>query len=77
MQLQEVKGELLRNGEVELAVTGRAFSALQASGALYDLLLYTRIYARFTPEQKVRAWGVSILLHQSGFIRITQQLGRI
>ena len=52
-QLWEVHGEQLRKGELELALTGKAFALLQASGAHDDLLLYTRIFARFTPEQKV------------------------
>ena len=54
-QLWEMHGEQLRKGEMELALTGKAFTLLQASGAHDDLLLYTRIFARFTPEQKVCA----------------------
>ncbi|KAJ1569337.1 hypothetical protein HK405_006484, partial [Cladochytrium tenue] len=38
---------------VELAVTGRAFNALQLAGKMRDLLLDTRIFARMLPEDKV------------------------
>ncbi len=38
---------------VVLAVTGSAFHKLHQSEAMEQLLLYTRIFARFAPEQKV------------------------
>jgi magnesium-transporting ATPase (P-type) len=45
----------LENGLTELAVTGKAFNELCRIGRMQELLLYTRIFARFTPEDKVRS----------------------
>ncbi|OZJ03044.1 hypothetical protein BZG36_03711 [Bifiguratus adelaidae] len=39
---------------VELAVTGRAFEALVEQGEIRNLLLDTRIFARMTPNDKVK-----------------------
>ncbi|KAI9334837.1 hypothetical protein DFJ73DRAFT_799020 [Zopfochytrium polystomum] len=39
---------------VELAVTGRAFNALLASGRMRGLLFETRVFARMSPEDKVQ-----------------------
>ncbi|KAJ3127047.1 hypothetical protein HK098_006844 [Nowakowskiella sp. JEL0407] len=49
--------ELMRQGRgplVELAVTGRAFNLLLTDGIMRKILLDTRIFARMTPEDKVR-----------------------
>ena len=46
-----VKG--LEAGLQELAVTGRAFTVLRRSEAMDRLLYFTRIYARFSPADKV------------------------
>lgn len=43
----------LEAGLQELAVTGRAFTVLRRSEAMDRLLYFTRIYARFTPTDKV------------------------
>nr|PNR41660.1 hypothetical protein PHYPA_019065 [Physcomitrium patens] len=43
----------LEAGVEELAVTGRAFTVLRRSDVIYRLLPFTRIYARFTPADKV------------------------
>jgi magnesium-transporting ATPase (P-type) len=43
----------LEAGLQELAVTGRAFTVLRRSEAMDRLLYFTRIYARFTPADKV------------------------
>ncbi|KAJ1679407.1 hypothetical protein EV182_002115, partial [Spiromyces aspiralis] len=45
-----------RNGwtRVELAMTGKAFRRLDERGELPGLLLNTRVFARMTPEDKVR-----------------------
>jgi len=40
--------------EAELAVTGKAFDVLLANGDMQKLLLWTRIYARMSPEGKVK-----------------------
>jgi len=40
---------------LELAMTGRAFNRLCASGEMNSLLLRTRIFARMSPDDKVRA----------------------
>lgn len=43
----------LEGGLQELAVTGKAFAVLRKSEAMDRLLYFTRIYARFTPADKV------------------------
>ncbi|BBN19120.1 hypothetical protein MPTK1_8g08050 [Marchantia polymorpha subsp. ruderalis] len=43
-----------KNGLLELAVTGKAFNSLCQTEMMTKLLFYTRIHARFTPEDKVR-----------------------
>lgn len=48
---QHQKG--LEAGIVELAVTGKAFNILSRTEMMANLLFFTRIYARFTPEDKV------------------------
>jgi cation-transporting ATPase 13A3/4/5 len=48
---QHLKG--LSSGVVELAVTGKAFNILRRTETIADLLFFIRIYARFTPEDKV------------------------
>lgn len=40
-------------GLIELAVTGRAFNELCHTGNMSQFLFYTRIFSRFTPEDKV------------------------
>ena len=54
----EVQRAVLEEQRVELGVTGAAFTQLQQSQAMEQLLFYTRIFARFAPEQKVsmRQW---------------------
>lgn len=42
-----------KNGLLELAVTGKAFNSLCQTEMMTKLLFYTRIHARFTPEDKV------------------------
>ena len=37
---------------MELAMTGKAFTELNRSELMVQLLFYTRIFARFSPEQK-------------------------
>ena len=37
---------------MELAMTGKAFTELNRSELMAQLLFYTRIFARFSPEQK-------------------------
>jgi len=41
------------NNDIELAVTQKAFDKLVASGDMDDLLFFTRIYSRMSPEGKV------------------------
>lgn len=53
-QVLEQQRPALEQQLVELAVTGAAFTHLQQSEAMEQLLFYTRIFARFAPEQKVR-----------------------
>lgn len=53
-QVLEQQRPALEKQLVELAVTGAAFTHLQQSEAMEQLLFYTRIFARFAPEQKVR-----------------------
>ena len=48
-------------GDVELAVTGKAFAALTSAGEMEGLVLHTRIFARMSPAQKVE----TIALHQA------------
>ncbi|KAJ7537387.1 hypothetical protein O6H91_11G004100 [Diphasiastrum complanatum] len=43
----------LEEGSVELAITGRAFNVLRDEGLLSKLFLFMRIYARFSPADKV------------------------
>ncbi|KAH9540758.1 hypothetical protein CY35_14G023000 [Sphagnum magellanicum] len=43
----------LEDGVQELAVTGKAFAILRRSEVMDKLLYFTRIYARFTPADKV------------------------
>lgn len=45
-------GEELEAGRMELAMTGKAFTELNRSELMVQLLFYTRIFARFSPEQK-------------------------
>lgn len=44
----------LEAGLTELAVTGKAFNDLCRLGRMQELLLYTRIFSRFTPADKVK-----------------------
>lgn len=44
----------LEGGLTELAVTGKAFNELCRMGRMKELLFYTRIFSRFTPEDKVQ-----------------------
>ena len=46
--------------KVELAVTGKAFDILVESGAMARLHLFTRIFARMSPEGKVTAVSVNV-----------------
>jgi magnesium-transporting ATPase (P-type) len=54
LTLQDVR-RLIDSGtnDVELAVTGVAFDHLVGSGDMQELLLYTRIFSRMTPDGKV------------------------
>lgn len=52
----------LREGSIELAVSGMALDSLEESGDMGRLLLYTRIFARVSPERKVDI----IRMHQVG-----------
>lgn len=52
-QVVQEQGQALGKGLVELGVTGAAFSRLQQSDAMEQLLFHTRIFARFAPDQKV------------------------
>lgn len=45
----------LEAGLTELAVTGKAFNDLCRLGRMQELLLYTRIFSRFTPADKVQS----------------------
>ena len=45
-------GDELEAGRMELAMTGKAFTELNRSELMVQLLFYTRIFARFSPEQK-------------------------
>ena len=47
-------------GKVELAITGKAMTALTNSGVLNSLLLSTRIFARVSPDQKVQVINMMI-----------------
>lgn len=49
---------------VELAVTGKAFNVLVAKGMMRRLLLHTRIFARMSPLDKVKA----VQLHMEVFV---------
>lgn len=58
----------LEAGVEELAVTGRAFTVLRRSDVIYRLLPFTRIYARFTPADKVLFKGIiNVLMNLSCF----------
>ena len=52
-QVVQEQEQALSKGLVELAVTGAAFTRLQQSDAMEQLLFHTRIFARFAPDQKV------------------------
>ena len=56
--IQEQKAALDKQ-QVELAVTGAAFTRLQQSECMEQLLFHTRIFARFSPEQKVISAALS------------------
>ncbi len=49
----------LEVGVQELAVTGKAFAILRRSEVMDKLLYFTRIYARFTPADKV-TWALEM-----------------
>jgi predicted P-type ATPase len=53
VDMLKVHGKGLEGGLTELAVTGKAFNVLCKTGDMNQLLYYTRIFARFTPEDKV------------------------
>jgi len=55
IDMWEVHQKELECGLTELAVTGKAFNELCRIGRMKELLLFTRIYARFTPEDKVQS----------------------
>ena len=62
-QVVEQQMPALKQQVMELAVTGAAFTLLQQSEAMEQLLFYTRIFARFAPAQKVRTrqgWFFSV-----------------
>jgi cation-transporting ATPase 13A3/4/5 len=54
VDMLKVHGKGLEGGLTELAVTGKAFNVLCETGDMNQLLYYTRIFARFTPEDKVK-----------------------
>lgn len=58
---------------MELAVTGRAFEVLRTSNLMEKLLFYTRIFARFKPEDKVWA-SIYFLLELWNFQCFSLQL---
>lgn len=65
VDMWDVHQKRLEAGLTELAVTGKAFDELFRSGRMKDLLLFTRIYARCTPENKVQV----INMHRdAGFV---------
>ncbi len=45
--------EDLKAGRMELALSGKAYRVLKKTDLAERLLFYTRINARFTPEEKV------------------------
>lgn len=53
-QVVQEQRAALDKQQVELAVTGAAFTRLQQSEGMEQLLFNTRIFARFAPDQKVR-----------------------
>jgi len=53
LQVLEMQKQSKQKHLVELAVTGAAFDKLQQSEAMERLLFFTRIFARFAPQQKV------------------------
>ncbi|KAL3158258.1 hypothetical protein ABBQ38_010509 [Trebouxia sp. C0009 RCD-2024] len=55
--IQEQRSALDKQ-QVELAVTGAAFAKLQQSECMEQLLFHTRIFARFSPEQKADVVGM-------------------
>ena len=66
----------LEAGLTELAVTGRAFNELCHTGNMNQFLFYTRIFARFTPEDKVDCgdyWNWKFIRIQLGKSLCTSQ----
>jgi len=53
LQVLEMQKQSEQKPLAELAVTGAAFDKLQQSEAMEQLLFFTRIFARFAPQQKV------------------------
>ena len=53
LQVLEMQKQSEQKPLTELAVTGAAFDKLQQSEAMEQLLFFTRIFARFAPQQKV------------------------
>eukprot|EP00249_Psilotum_nudum_P025155 c29394_g1_i2 orf=541-4356(-) len=54
-ELLQQHGKGLEGGLIELAITGKAFNVLRTTELMERLLLFTRIFARFTPTDKVLA----------------------
>jgi len=46
--------DLCKNGDNEMAITGKAMKILTDQKVIDDLLIYTRIFARVQPDQKVQ-----------------------
>ena len=59
-QVVQEQRQALEKQLVELAITGAAFAKLQQSEAMEQLLFYTRLFARFAPEQKVNRERVCV-----------------
>ncbi|GMF34884.1 unnamed protein product [Phytophthora fragariaefolia] len=51
--LQAVKSMAFSGDDVELAVTGAAFTQLKSMGEMSQLLFHVRIFSRMTPDDKV------------------------
>ena len=65
-QVTQEQRSALDKQQVELAVTGAAFAKLQQSECMEQLLFHTRIFARFSPEQKVS----TSLMPLEGFLNV-------
>ena len=85
VQVLEEQRQSLQKQLVELAVTGAAFDKLQQSEAMEQLLFFTRIFARFVPEQKAShntdhtasvITAVLTYVHEPPAIKLLKQYGK-